>query len=220
MKYFRMLLCSWEYFRMLLCSWEYFRMLLCSSWTSSGFMWMNGQMCIWTFADECIMSFWVVLWILSLYNFRMLLDQICLAICLGTCADFNKVELSLQAMLLGDLVCFVQYQLPYVSKSCWFRLDLAFGFAFCFPTTVLFMSEKGWSRIEHSELRRLQNVSFVSLRMICKTLIWCNQILIVKHWWSAAWKTSRMIFLMEYSWCFVLQMFIVLNEHWRCPFWL
>jgi len=33
------------------------------------------------------------------------------------------------------------------------------------------MSEKAWSRIELSELRRLQNVSFVSLRMICKTLI-------------------------------------------------
>ena len=184
---------------MLLCSWEYFRMLLCSSWTSSGFMWMNGQMCIWTFADECIMSFWVVLWILSLYNFRMLLDQICLAICLGTCADFNKVELSLQAHALGDLVCFVQYQLPYVSRSCWIWLDLAFGFAFYFPTTVLFMSEKAWSRIEHSEFRGHQNVSFVSLRMIWKTLIWYNQILIVKHWWSAAWKTSRMIFLMEYS---------------------
>jgi hypothetical protein len=40
--------------------------------------------------------------------------------------------------------------------------------------------------------------SIVSLRMICKTPIWCNQILIVKHWWSAVYVTSRMIFLMEY----------------------
>ena len=141
----------------------------------------------------------VVLWRLYLYDFRMLLDQIIFEICLGTCARSHKVELSLHIHALWDFVCFVQYQLPYVSKSCWIRLDLAFGFAFYFPATVLFMSEKTWSKIELSELRELQNVSFVSLRMIFKTLIWCSQILIVKHWWSATWKTSRMIFLMEYS---------------------
>jgi len=129
----------------------------------------------------------------------MLLDQFFFEICLGTCAGSHKVKLSLHFHALGDLVCFVQYQLPCASKSCWIRLDLAFRFAFYFPTTALFMSEKAWSRIEFSELRGLQNVSFVSLRMICKTLIWCNQILIMKHWWSAAWKTSRMVFLMEYS---------------------
>jgi len=188
-----------EYFRMLLCSWEYLRLLLCSSWSSSGFMWMNSQICIWALSDECHMNFWVVLWRLFLYDFRMLLDQIFFEICLGTCARSHKVELSLHFHSLGDLVYFVQYQLPYVSISCWIRLDLAFEFALYFPTTVLFMSEKAWSRIELSELRGLQNVPFVSLRMICKTLIWCNQILKVKHWWSAAWKTSRMIFLMEYS---------------------
>jgi len=44
--------------------------------------------------------------------------------------------------------------------------------------------------------------SFVSLRMIYETLIWCNQILIVKHQWSAMYVTSRMIFLMKYSWYF------------------
>jgi len=184
---------------MLLCSWEYFRMLLCSSWSSFGFMWMNGQICIWAFADECHMNFWVVLWRLSLYDFIMLLDQIFFEICLEAHAGSQKVELSLHFHALGDLVSFVQYQLPYVSNSCWIRLDLAFGFAFYFPTTVLFMSEKVWSKIKLSELRELQNVPFVSLRMICKTLIWCNQILIVKHWWSAALKTSRIIFLMEYS---------------------
>ena len=37
--------------------------------------------------------------------------------------------------------------------------------------------------------------SFVSLRMICKTTIWCNQILIVKQQWRAVILTSRMIFL-------------------------
>jgi len=145
------------------------------------------------------MNFWVVLWRLFLYGFRMLLDQIFLKICLGKCAGSHKVELSLHFHVLWNLVSFLQYQLPYVSNSCWIRLDLAFGFAFYFPTTVLFMSEKAWSKIELSELKGFQNVPFVSLRMICKTLIWCNQILIVKHWWSAAWKTSRMIFLMEYS---------------------
>ena len=145
-------------------------------------------------------------WIFGLYHedcsctyFRMFLDQIFFEICLGTHAWFDKVELSLQNHALGDLVSFVQYQLPYVSNSCWIRLDLAFRFAFYVPTTVLFMSEKAWCSIELSELRRLQNVPFVSLRMICKTPIWCNQILIVKHLWSALWKTFRMIFLMEYS---------------------
>jgi len=52
-----------------------------------------------------------------------------------------------------------------------FILLVAFASAFCFPPTVLFMSEKAWSWIELSELERLQNVSFVSLRMICKTSI-------------------------------------------------
>jgi len=184
---------------MMLCSWEYFRVLLCSSWSSSGLMWMNGQICIWAFSDECHMIFWVVLWRLSLYDFRMLLDQIFFEICLGARAGSHKVELSLQFHDLEDLVSFVQYQLPCVSKSCWIRLYLAFGFSIYFPATVLFMSEKAWSRIEPSKLMGVQNVSFVSLRMICKTLIWCNQILIVKHWWSAAWKTSRIIFIMEYS---------------------
>jgi len=140
--YFRIMLCSWEYFRMLLCSWEYFRMLLCSSWSSSGFMWMNGQICIWAFADECHMNFWVVLWRLSLYDFRMLLDQIFFEICLGARAWSHKVEMSLHFHALGVLVSFVQYKLPYVSKSCWIRLDLAFRLAFYFPTTVLFMLEK------------------------------------------------------------------------------
>jgi len=140
-----------------------------------------------------------VLWRLSLYDFKMLLDQIFFEICLGARAGPHKVELSLHFHALGDLVSFVQYQLPYVSKSCWIKSDLFFGFAFYFPTTVLFMSEKAWSKIELSELRGVQNVSFVSLRMICKTLIWCNQILIVKYWWSAVWKTSRIIFIMEYS---------------------
>jgi len=166
-------------------------MLLCSSWSSSGF--------IWALSDEYHMNFWVVLWRLFLYDFRMLLDQIFFEICLVTCAGYQKVELSLQVHALGGLVSFVQYQFPYVSNACWIRLDLAFGFSFYFPTTVLFMSKKAWSRIELSELRGLQNVRFVSLRMICKTLIWCNQILIAKHQWSAVWKTSRMIFLMEYS---------------------
>jgi len=52
------------------------------------------------------------------------------------------VELSLQVHALGDLVSYVQYQLPYVLNSCGIGLDLAFRFAFYFPTTVLFMSEK------------------------------------------------------------------------------
>jgi len=174
-------------------------MLLCSSWSSSGFMWINGQICIWALSHECRMNFWVVLWRLFLYDFKMLLDQIFFEICLGKCAGSHKVELPLHFHDLWDLVSFVQYQLLYVSNSCWIRPDLAFGFVFYFPTTVLFMSEKAWSMIELSELKGLQNVPFVSHRMICKTLNWCNQILIVKHWWSATWKTSRMIFLMEYS---------------------
>jgi len=160
---------------------------------------MNDQICIWAFADECHMNFWVVLWRLSLYDFRLLLDKIFFEICLGARAGSHKVELSLHFHALGDLVSFVHNQLPYVSKSCWIILDLAFGFSFYFPTTVLFMSEKAWSRIEVSELRGVHNVSFVLLKMICKTLIWCNQILIVKHWWSTAWGTSMIIFIMEYS---------------------
>ena len=52
--------------RMLLCSWEYFKMLLCSSWSSSGFMWMNGQICFWVLPYEYLMNFWVVLWRLFL----------------------------------------------------------------------------------------------------------------------------------------------------------
>ena len=55
---------------------------------------------------------------LFLYDFRMLLDQIFFEICLGTCARSHKVELSLQVHALGDLISFVQLQLPYVSKSC------------------------------------------------------------------------------------------------------
>jgi len=83
---------------------KYFRMLLCSSWSSSWFMWMNGQMCIWAFADECHMNFWVVLWRLSLYDFRMLLDQIFFEICLGICAGSHKVEMSLHFHALWDFV--------------------------------------------------------------------------------------------------------------------
>jgi hypothetical protein len=90
----------------------------------------------------------------------MFQGQIFFEICLGTSAGSHKVELSLHGHALGDLVCFVQYQLPYVSNSYRIRIDLAFEFAFYFPTTVLFMSEKTWSRIELSELRGLQNVPF------------------------------------------------------------
>jgi len=60
----------------------------------------------------------------------MLLNQIFFEICLGARAGSHKVELSLHFHGLRDLVSFVQYRLPYVSKSCWIRLDLAFGFAF------------------------------------------------------------------------------------------
>jgi len=48
----------------------------------------------------------------------MLLDHIFFEICLGARAGSHKVVLSLHFLALGDLVCFVQYQLPYVSKSC------------------------------------------------------------------------------------------------------
>jgi len=39
--------------------------------------------------------------------------------CLGTSAGERKVELSLHAHVLGDLVYFVQYMLPYVSNPYW-----------------------------------------------------------------------------------------------------
>jgi len=64
--------------------------------------------------------------------------------------------------------------------------DLSYPFAFAFVPTVLWCL---WP----------SECSFVLLRMIYKTSIWCNQILIVKHQWSAACITSRMIFLKEYS---------------------
>jgi len=145
------------------------------------------------------MNFWVVLWRLFLHVIQNVPRSDLLWHLSWNSCMIDKVKLSLQARDSRDLVSFVQYQLPSVSNSCWIRLDLAFRFVFYFPTTVLFMSEKAWSKIKLFEFRRLQNVPFVSLKMICKTLIWCNQILIMKHLWSVVWKTSTMIFLMEYS---------------------
>jgi len=81
-----------------------------------------------------------VTWIFGLYYedfswtyFRMFLDQIFFETCLGTSAGLIKWNWSLQAHALEDLVCFVQYQLPYVSNFCWIRLFLACCFAFAFP---------------------------------------------------------------------------------------
>jgi len=48
-----------------------------------------------------------------------------------------------------------------------FILLVAFAFAFYFPTTVLFISEKAWSMIELSELRGLQNVPNSKTSMKC-----------------------------------------------------
>jgi len=60
----------------------------------------------------------------------MLLDQIFFEICLGTCAGSHKVKLSLHFHALGDLVYFVHYQLPYVSKSCLTQTWSCFWFCF------------------------------------------------------------------------------------------
>jgi len=63
---------------------------------------------------------------------------------------------------------------------------------FCFFLfTYCTIHKVSMCRAEHFDH---QNVPFVSLRMICKTTIWCNQILIVKQQWSAVNITSMMIF--------------------------
>ena len=67
----------------------------------------------------------------------------------------------------------------------------AFSFAFLLFTYCT-VHKVSMCRAEHSDH---QNVPFVSLRMICKTTIWCNQILIVKQQWRAIILTSRIIFL-------------------------
>jgi len=111
-------------------------------------------------------------------------------ICLGSCAGEIKWILHLHAHALRNFLILEQYQIPYVSNSDWVREYFLFAFAFFFSTTLLFIK---WSTswLEHSYH---QNVSFVSLRMICKTIIWCNQILIVKQQWRAVIVTSKIIF--------------------------
>ena len=192
-------LAKMKYFRMLLCSWEYFRMLLCSSWSSSGFMWMNGQICMGAFADECHMNFWVVLWRLSLHDFRMLFRSDLL-----WNLSWNMCRIS-QSGAVTSLPCFREFGLLCsVPTPLYFDFLLnqtwsCFWICFLLSNHCIVHVRKSMEQVELSELRGLQNVSFVSLRMICKTLIWCNQIQIVKHWWNATWKISRMIFLMKYS---------------------
>jgi len=95
-------------------------------------------------------------------------------------------------MLCGISLVHVRYQIPYVSNSDWMKQDL------CLLLLLLFFTYCTVHSLEHV-LNRTSESSFVSLRMICKTPIWCNQILIVKHQWSAVNVTSRMMFLMEYS---------------------
>jgi len=112
-------------------------------------------------------------------------------ICLGTGVGEIKWILHLHAHALRDCAVLVLYQLSCVSISDWSG-QICFAFAFCFLLfTYCTVHKVSMCRAEHSDH---QNVPFVSLRMICKTTIWCNQILIVKQQWRVVNITSRMIF--------------------------
>jgi len=72
--------------------------------------------------------------------FRMFLDNSLCKYVLGTCVRERKVELSLQAHVLGDFAHTEQHLLPYVSNFNWIRLELAFCFCFFFffsPTVLV-----------------------------------------------------------------------------------
>jgi len=101
----------------------------------------------------------------------------------------DKWILHLHAHVLRDCVVHVLYQLSCVSISDWAG-HICFAFAFLLFTYYI-VHKVSMCRAEHSDH---QNVPFVSLKMICKTTIWCNQILIVKQQWRAVILTSRMIF--------------------------
>ena len=108
---------------------------------------------------------------------------------LGTGAGEIKWILNLHSHALRDCLVHVLYQLQCVSIFDWAG-HICFAFAFCFFTYCT-VHKVSMCRAEHSDH---QDVPFVSLRMICKTTIWCTQILIVKQQWRAIILTSRMIF--------------------------
>jgi len=170
-----------------------FRMLLCSWWSSSGFImifiwvhhvWMN------TWIFRCVICFsYVFLGNKQSSGFSTYIGKLLFKICLGTGVGEIKWILHLHAHALRNCVVHVLYQLPCVSISDWAG-HIWFAFAFCFFTYCL-VHKVSMCRVEHSDH---QNVPFVSLRMILKTTIWCNKILIVKQQWRAVILTPRMIF--------------------------
>jgi len=127
--------------------------------------------------------------VLCMY-FRMLLDRSFFRSGLRTCAIERKMDLSLQAHALGDF----QILNNICSLMCLILIESDFEFVFAF---YLFYC----SQLKHVQSWTFwtSECSFVSLRMICKTNIWCNQILMVKQRWKVAIVTSRMILSLECS---------------------
>ena len=169
-----------------------FRMLLCSWWSSSGFImifiwvrqvWMNT----WIYGRVICFSYQFLGNNQSM-GFSTYIRKLLSQICLGTGVGEIKWSLHLHAHALRNCVVHVLYQLPCVSISDWAG-QICFAFAFLLFTYCT-VHKASMCRAEHSDH---QNVPFVSLRMICKTTIWCNQILIMKQQWRAMILTSRMI---------------------------
>jgi len=110
-------------------------------------------------------------------------------ICLGNCAGERKVDSAFFMPMLWEIM-WSMYSTN--SRMCltlieWDKISFLL---LIFDFHLLYYSySMCWA--EHSDH---QNVPFISLRMICKTSIWCNQILIVKQQWRAVIITSRRIF--------------------------
>jgi len=145
-----------------------------SLWYSSGFIMYEWRHEFMGFSY----AFHMIFWALSISSgfstyIRMLLDNI-----FPNCLCFERL---CGPCTVPNLMC-VQL---WSSKK---RFPFSFAFYFL-PIVLLIKWSMSWA--EHSDH---QNVHFVSLRMICKTIIWCNQILIVKQQRIAVIVTSRIIF--------------------------
>jgi len=127
-------------------------------------------------SDACQMNLWALYMssVICTY-FRMLLDNAFPNLPWNMCRR-EKTRYASSCPCFEGLCSPCTYQLPYVSNSNWMRQDLHFLLLLSLFTYCNVHSLKhvlSWA--EH------HNVSFVSLRMICNTSIWCNQILIMKH---------------------------------------
>jgi len=174
---------------MLLCSSRFLKMLLCSSWHCT---WVHQTWVYDVFLglfNVCQMNFSALFMSSVICTYlRMLLHNVFSDLLWNACRREESGSTSSCLCFWGISLAHVLYQIPYVSIYDWMIQDLSFLILFSLFTYCTVYSLKhvlNWT-FWTSEC------FFVSLRMIRKTPIWCNQL-------YAVFATSKMIFLLEYS---------------------